>query len=555
MSGVIRFACGFALPSIERKIHDLSKNGYRATAARILATAGALLVFIWPELALANRHELSCPTSQTYILCKDGNNCTADPQDVLAFSGLTAGTVISLSVSHPGGVNNVSPIEVQFKGQGNGDPSPDAVSVATTAGPQNSSYTVKDSDGTKVQIKVGIAPTTVIPQPNGYAQVQYTVQCEAPPEPPCNGGNGGNGGSHGVCPQSEKANERFLHHRLTALLDDEPDRPRLLRRFPGALWGSGPGSNGSPFNFTASETGERIAFSTSLSQVMGANASADLAKQQTAMGLGSAAVYERPGPAPYQGVDLWTEGHFTSYSDDGGNANANGDLDILYVGADYPITESILIGVLGQFDWAHETTKADGSKVEGEGWMAGPYLSARLAESLFFDWRAAWGTSDNSTSPFGTYSDDWDSDRWLTTARLTGNWISNAWRLTPSAMFKYGEDRQDEYISENGLRVRGQKARLGRVEFGPEIAYRWLLSNGAVIEPQVALYGIWNFENETLAVNNVFFTPDDFTGRLEGGAQVYLPKGWSFRGTAAYDGIGADYEAVTGKVWLNVPLN
>jgi len=28
-----------------------------------------------------------------------------------------------------------------------------------------------------------------------------------------------------------------------------------------------------------------------------------------------------------------------------------------------------------------------------------------------------------------------------------------------------------------------------------------------------------------------------------------------FRGTAAYDGIGADYNAVTGKVWLNVPLN
>lgn len=37
---------------------------------------------------------------------------------------------------------------------------------------------------------------------------------------------------------------------------------------------------------------------------------------------------------------------------------------------------------------------------------------------------------------------------------------------------------------------------------------------------------------------------------------VQLPKGMSFRGTAAYDGIGSgDYEAWTGKVWLNLPLN
>ena len=39
------------------------------------------------------------------------------------------------------------------------------------------------------------------------------------------------------------------------------------------------------------------------------------------------------------------------------------------------------------------------------------------------------------------------------------------------------------------------------------------------------------------------------------GALMYLPKGWSMRGTAAYDGIGGDYEAVSGKVWLNIPLN
>ena len=350
-------------------------------------------------------------------------------------------------------------------------------------------------------------------------------------------------------PQTHAVIERFLHHRLTALLDDEPDRARFIRRFPGSLWG---GSSNTPVDVAASETGGSVAFSTSLSQMRNAVASADNTYDDQAMTLGSAALYERPGPAPYRGIDIWTEGHFTSYDDTGG---ADGNFDILYVGADYALTNNWLIGILGQFDWADETTRADGSNADGEGWMVGPYISGRLAEHLFFDWRAAWGGSDNSVSPFGTYSDSFDSDRWLTTARLTGNWTSGNWRLTPSVAVKYGEESSDAYTDRLGFRIRGQDVSLGQVEFGPEFAYRWLLAGGAVIEPQLALYGVWNFEDSTLLVNNTAFAPDDFTGRLEGGAQIYLPEGWSVRGAAAYDGIGSDYEAVTGKVWLNMPLN
>jgi len=354
-------------------------------------------------------------------------------------------------------------------------------------------------------------------------------------------------------PQTKAVIERFMHHNVNALLDDEPDRPRFIRRFPGSLWGGGPGATSSPFNVSQSESGNQIAFSTSLGQMKRAVASADSkALDDKAMTLGSAALYERPGPAPYKGIDVWTEGHFTSYDDTGGT---DGDFDILYVGADYALTQNWLIGVLGQFDWAKEHTKADGSKIDGNGWMVGPYVSGRLSEHLFFDWRAAWGSSNNSVNPFGTYSNSFDAKRWLTTARLTGNWYSGNWRLTPKVEVKYGEENSDGYTDSLGFRINGQDVSLGKVEFGPEFAYHWLLDGGAVIEPQLALYGVWNFDQNTLRLNNIFYTPDDFTARLEGGAQVYLPKGWSVRGTAAYDGIGSDYNAVTGKVWLNVPLN
>ena len=355
-------------------------------------------------------------------------------------------------------------------------------------------------------------------------------------------------------PQTRAVIERFMYHRLVAILDDEPDRPRFIRRFPGSLWGSNTNSNTPPFSVASSGQGNRIAFSTSLSQMRQALASADPAIDENAMTLGSPALYERPGPAPYRGIDVWTEGHFASYDDTGGT---DGSFDILYVGADYALNNNWIVGVLGQFDWVDETTRADGSKAEGEGWMVGPYISGRLSENLFFDSRAAWGSADNSVSPIGTFSDDFDSDRWLTMARLTGNWTSGNWRLTPSALIKYGEESQDAYTDSLGFRIRGQDVSLGRVEFGPELGYRWLLADGTLIEPHLALFGVWNFEGSNrLFVNNTVFTPDDFTGRLEGGALVQLPKGMSFRGAATYDGIGSSgYNAVSGKVWLNIPLN
>ena len=65
------------------------------------------------------------------------------------------------------------------------------------------------------------------------------------------------------------------------MLDSDPDRPRFLRRFPGSLWG-GDGltgaSNSSPFNVAMSETGGNVSFSTSLSQMRQAFASADQAE-------------------------------------------------------------------------------------------------------------------------------------------------------------------------------------------------------------------------------------------------------------------------------------
>ena len=55
----------------------------------------------------------------------------------------------------------------------------------------------------------------------------------------------------------------------------------------------------------------------------------------------------------------------------------------------------MIVGALVQFDWAKEDCSVLASKVDGNGWMMGPYLSARVHENIYFDLRAAWGRSSN----------------------------------------------------------------------------------------------------------------------------------------------------------------
>src|SRR5262249_28676740 len=74
------------------------------------------------------------------------------------------------------------------------------------------------------------------------------------------------------------------------------------------------------------------------------------------------------------------------FNDDAGNLDAKG-VGLLFVGSDYRITPDMIVGALVQFDWAEDETGPLASKVEGRGWMAGPYISARIHENIYFDLR------------------------------------------------------------------------------------------------------------------------------------------------------------------------
>jgi outer membrane autotransporter protein len=181
-------------------------------------------------------------------------------------------------------------------------------------------------------------------------------------------------------------------------------------------------------------------------------------------------------------------------------------------------------------------------------------------DNLFLDARAAWGTSSNdiwlADAVAGRRSGSFDTDRWLASANLTGNYNYGPWRLSPQLGIAYGSEAYDTYFNNLGQAVEGSRATIGRLTGGAEVGYRVMLDSGAILEPHVSLTGIWNFDTDDVSIGGVLVQSDETRARVEGGLIYRTPTGFAMRGAVAYDGIGGDdFEAVSGQLWVSVPLN
>ncbi|MBY0225561.1 MAG: autotransporter outer membrane beta-barrel domain-containing protein [Hyphomicrobium sp.] len=314
----------------------------------------------------------------------------------------------------------------------------------------------------------------------------------------------------------------------------------------------------------AAQDSGTIKFSTSLSELRAIATAAEQQRQNDLMmkaGLNFAdAPYVTQPNGLRPGLDVWVEGTIVRYNDDLGGVNRDGDFSVLYVGADYVVSPGILVGALVQVDDTEEVIDDPTLKgnIEGRGWMAGPYIGIRLADNLYFDARAAWGRSDNDIDLTDTQNrtGSFETDRWLASATLTGNEYSGAWRFSPQISIAYGEEDYGSYSTSLQQTIPGGGASIGRVTGTMEVGYRFNGYGGSIIEPHVAISGIWNFDSDDLYVNGILADSDESRARVEGGLLITTPSGIGLRGAAGYDGIGAnDFEAVSGSLWINIPFN
>lgn len=319
------------------------------------------------------------------------------------------------------------------------------------------------------------------------------------------------------------------------------------RKLPGAL-------------SVSVDTGISTSFATSMSELQNFSATSE---QRRVLGLLGEDAYKALGAEELtssrtsSNFDIWTEGRYTRYDDDNPAGAASGHFALLYLGADYIVNPSLLVGIMGQYDDTREESDADDLTIHGRGWMVGPYATIKLAPSLYFQGRAAWGQSRNEISPFNTYSDTFDTERWLVRGRLQGRWNYGDWLFSPSASFAYIEERQYAYTDSLNVLIPEQKATLGQAEFGPEASYTINLEDGSQLIPTASFKGVWNFaeENSTRLSENAG-GDNNIRAKAGAGLKFIGKNGVSFELSGTYDGIfDEEYESLSGNFRLHIPLN
>ncbi len=307
-----------------------------------------------------------------------------------------------------------------------------------------------------------------------------------------------------------------------------------------------------------------FSFATSLSQIMRYSAEAEQKKAQDArlgdrMALGA-------GMQPFMHssfspLDIWLEGKYSSFRNLHASDDLDGHIGLVSVGADYVLSRSLLVGLMVQFDSMTQRSNLQVTEASGFGWMAGPYATVRLSENLFWQARAAWGQSNNKVSPFQTYTDEFDTNRWLVSSRLTGRWAIGPWTVKPSMSVAYIEDVSNSYADTFGVMIPEVRSQLGQAKAGPELGYHCQLSPDITLEPVAGLQVIWNFAggftSDVLGeINGENAGPAGARGRANLGLRAISYNGIRLDLSGSYDGIGIkDYDAFIGRATVQVPLN
>ena len=281
----------------------------------------------------------------------------------------------------------------------------------------------------------------------------------------------------------------------------------------------------------------------------------DKDKTGTAPGLAYAAQAPEAGgdtPAlqedtPQSGFDAWVQASFAATQ----NGTSDQRAGTFFAGVDYRFDDTVLVGLLGELDVSDETNTT--AKADGIGWMVGPYAVMRLSENLYLDGQASYGRSDNHINALGLFTDQFQTERLLLQAGLTGDFRIEDFTFNPFVRATYYREQQKSYVDSLGNTIPEQTFDLGRLEFGPEVTWAVPTSGEIDLGLSLGLSGIYDFSqlsNGTAPGLASSGTP--FRARIKSGVDIGVPD-TSFRIAAEgfYDGIGvSDFQSYGGS--LNV---
>jgi outer membrane autotransporter protein len=188
--------------------------------------------------------------------------------------------------------------------------------------------------------------------------------------------------------------------------------------------------------------------------------------------------------------------------------------------------------------------------------MAGPYALIRLDEAIYVDARASWGQSSNTISPFGTYTDTFDTTRWLVAGAISGDYRHGGWTLNPVVSLQYIEERQEAYVDSLSVTIPGQTVAQGDVRFEPRLAYSWQTLGGTQVTPWMQLAGVYTFgQRGTFSSGSLVSRMSGLTSTVRTGFDISMPGGAALSVSGQISGIGSGAQSHGGSLAVSLPLH
>ena len=153
-------------------------------------------------------------------------------------------------------------------------------------------------------------------------------------------------------------------------------------------------------------------------------------------------------------------------------------------------------------------------------------------------------------------NDDFDTERWLISAKLSGVIEANDWIIRPAVSVSYLEETQLAYTDDFNQTIGEQRFSVGELRFGPSFAREVVRDNGTVIRPKLGITGVWNFDIENGAAGTTgSLGTEQLRARIDAGLTIIGSNSWSLDVNGYFDGLGVDdYDAYGGTAKFSVAL-
>ena len=253
--------------------------------------------------------------------------------------------------------------------------------------------------------------------------------------------------------------------------------------------------------------------------------------------------------------NAWAEGDIEYlFGEDGSGTFAMGTL-----GLEYLLNERLLLGFRASADYLgmNDLSDSDGS-IDGNGWLAGPYVSAEVVDDVFLQVTALYGQGYNNLD--GTYNDqdlsgDFTTQRFFVEAMLSGETKFEDVIVKPAAAISFGQEWHDGFSAEakdgRDFAIDSQDYSVGRLTLKSEFAVPLMVSEDELLTMSLTPVVSWDFVQSG---TDMFGEeePEAWRAGIEAALLYSTGENTNVNLRVGYDGIlNPNWSGLTGSVELS----